>query len=188
MRHRLSCEFLLRLHSSSYYFDMHFYASCVLPGHLCSVHQQHIVNCCHKPVLFISQSHLHNCMQHHLLITDCNTNTHTDEVVVTLDPVSLSVNEGEDANFTCSPFLDERFPVFLNTISPGADEPEIPPTSLITITNVDGTRVFTWLNSSLNDHGRKFFCQLGPSSSNKATLYINRKCLSYWYVYISVYI
>ena len=109
----------------------------------------------------------------------CNKNTHTDDVV-TLTPVSLSVNEGENSNLTCSPVSNAFFSPILNTIPVGSDEAEllIPPRDEITFTDTGDARVFTWLAASLADHGRQFFCQLDFSTSNRATLYINRESLS----------
>ena len=101
------------------------------------------------------------------------------DIIVQLTPEKRSVNEGDDANFTCSPLLHEA-PTLLNTIDPGSVQSEgIANTdSRIKVTNIPsndsaGTTIFTWLSSSLADNGRQFFFQIGSFLSNSVTLYIN---------------
>ena len=100
----------------------------------------------------------------------------------------LSVNEGEEANFTCSPLLEEA-PALLNTRNPGASQSQSIQNddSRIRVTdisnndtgNVTRMRVFTWINPILeNDHRREFFCQIGSFESNTAILFVNRELFS----------
>lgn len=102
---------------------------------------------------------------------------------VSLTPDMLSVNEGEEANFTCSPLLEEA-PALLNTRNPGASQSQSIQNddSRIRVTdisnndtgNVTRMRVFTWINPILeNDHRREFFCQIGSFESNTAILFVN---------------
>lgn len=91
------------------------------------------------------------------------------------------MDEGEDANFTCSPLLTDVASSLLNTIAPGSTNAESienadPRIDVVDI--VDGNpsaRIFIWLSASLADHGRQFFCLFGTFKSNTATLYINRE-------------
>jgi hypothetical protein len=95
----------------------------------------------------------------------------------------LSVNEGEEASFTCSPLLQEA-PALLNTRDPGSSQSESVANGdpLIRVNdisnndtgNVTRMRVFTWINPTLeNDHRREFFCQIGSFESNTVILFVN---------------
>ena len=88
---------------------------------------------------------------------------------VELLPKELSVVEGENAIFNCTPVLQIAVPI-LNTIAPGADI-DNSETLLNTIRapfvdvdiDDDGTndaRIYTWLNAERDDHWRQFFCTL----------------------------
>ena len=87
--------------------------------------------------------------------------------IVQLTPEKLRVNEGDDASFTCSPWMAEA-QTLLITIAPGTAQSEgiANADSRIKVTNIPsndsaGTTNFTWLSSSLADNGRQFFCQIG---------------------------
>lgn len=100
-----------------------------------------------------------------------------EDVNIMLMPETLTVDEGEDANFTCSPLLREGSSI-LNSQAPGDTQPEgftngdprIRVTDDLELDAESGERIFTWLNASRADDGRIFFCLFGEFTSNVATL------------------
>ena len=105
---------------------------------------------------------------------------------VVLLPEELSVVEGENAIFNCTPVLQIAVPI-LNTIAPGADvdnSETLLNNSRAPFVDVDtdddgtnDTRMYNWLNAERNDHGRQFFCTLSDDESNYLTLNVNCECL-----------
>jgi hypothetical protein len=98
-------------------------------------------------------------------------------VNLTLTPEEQTVNEGQSAEFTCSPLVSIGSSV-LNTIAPDSTEAE----GLNNDDRVDSrddltvdpnVRIFIWLSAVREDNGRQFFCALSGSMSNISILYVN---------------
>ena len=95
---------------------------------------------------------------------------------VTLEPANVTVVEEDDANFTCSPLIEN---ITLSTIAPGSEQPvEINDSDpRVRVTDINSTRVYTWLNASRNDNGRDFFCATDNETSATSILIVNCKSI-----------
>ena len=97
-----------------------------------------------------------------------------------LEPPVVVVNEGEDASFRCFPFIAVAGSIF-NTIDPITGVREVLVLTDPRIAYMDipvgnpDSRVFTWLNVSLADHGRGFFCHFIGLQSNISYVFVKRK-------------
>ena len=92
---------------------------------------------------------------------------------LTLTPDDVTFTEGSNANIACSPLLQGIISIVFRTIAPGAFESEAVMENKLTVTYISSVRIFTFLNASENDDGRKFFCWFGAKTSNIAALYVN---------------
>ena len=104
---------------------------------------------------------------------------------VTLAPANWTVVEGANANFNCSPLSED---IVLSSIAPGSDVSVVITSAnpQVNISDAVDARLFTWLNASRSDNGRKFYCANSNMTSDTSTLTVHCKLVVLCYISDSV--
>ena len=100
----------------------------------------------------------------------------------TIAPLDIVANEGENATFTCAPFIPAARPI-LHTSDPDSDN--LQTVNLLMDSNVDhfdsnDSRTFIWIEvNRTEDHLRRFQCDVNTQFTDIATLQVNCKLVQY---------
>ena len=118
---------------------------------------------------FVSDSHTHTHTLSLSLSLSLHTHTHTLGVglEVTLSPPELTVFEGEDAKFTCSPLIPVAVPILEQNefIVTKEHNPRISFTDN-GLSSTEANRTYTLSDVTLGDNGTRFRCSVAGFPSN----------------------